>query len=71
MAVDQADTVLAALDGVIEKMENQLRQFKEQLKEHRATGHKHLEPPPPADGPELAGCSLHAVAAALFGDHSE
>ena len=49
VAVDRADTVLAALDSVIEKMESQLRKFKEKLKEHRATGHKHLEPPPPAE----------------------
>ena len=48
VALDRADTVLAALDSVIEKMEGQLRKFKERLKEHRATGHKHLEPPPPA-----------------------
>jgi hypothetical protein len=27
-------------------MENQLRRFKERLKEHRALPHKHLEPPP-------------------------
>jgi putative sigma-54 modulation protein len=45
VAVDEADTVFAALDGVIDKMENQLRRFKERLKEHRATGHKHIEPP--------------------------
>jgi len=45
VAVDEADTVFAALDGAIEKMENQLRRFKERLKEHRATGHKHMEPP--------------------------
>jgi len=49
VAVDRADTVLAALDSVIEKMESQLRKFKEKLKEHRATGHKHLEPPPSAE----------------------
>ena len=48
VAVATADTVLAALDGVIEKMESQLRKFKEKLKENRATGHKHLEAPPPA-----------------------
>ena len=47
VAIDQADTVFAALDGAMEKMENQLRRFKERLKEHRATGHKHLEPPSP------------------------
>jgi putative sigma-54 modulation protein len=48
VAVDSAETVLAALDGVIEKMESQLRKFKEKLKEHRATSPKHLEAPPPA-----------------------
>lgn len=47
VAIEQADTVFAALDGVIAKMENQLRRSKERLKEHRATGHKHLEPPAP------------------------
>ena len=45
VAVDQGDTAFAALDGVIEKVENQLRRFKEKLKEHRATSHKHIEPP--------------------------
>jgi ribosome hibernation promoting factor len=47
VAIGEADTVFAALDGAIEKMENQLRRFKERLKEHRAVGHKHLEPPTP------------------------
>jgi len=47
VAVAEADSVFAALDGAIEKMENQLRRFKERIKEHRATGHKHLEPPSP------------------------
>jgi putative sigma-54 modulation protein len=45
VALQQADNVFAALDGAIDKIENQLRRFKERLKEHRATGHKHLEPP--------------------------
>jgi putative sigma-54 modulation protein len=45
VASQKADTVLGALDGVIEKVEAQLRKFKEKLKEHRATAHKHLEPP--------------------------
>jgi putative sigma-54 modulation protein len=50
VAMQEADTVLTALDGVLDKMENQLRRFKEKLKEHRAIGHKHLEPPaPPAE----------------------
>ena len=47
VAIQEADTIFAALDGVIEKMENQLRRFKERLKEHRAVGHKHMEPPIP------------------------
>jgi putative sigma-54 modulation protein len=47
VATESADSVLAALDGVIEKVETQLRKFKEKLKEHRAMGHKHLEPPAP------------------------
>ena len=47
VAVAEAESVFAALDGAIEKMENQLRRFKERLKEPRTTGHKHLEPPAP------------------------
>jgi putative sigma-54 modulation protein len=47
VAVELADTVFAALDGAIDKMENQLRRFKERLKEHRAVGHKYVEPPQP------------------------
>jgi putative sigma-54 modulation protein len=50
VAVAEAENVFAALDSAIEKMENQLRRFKERLKDHRATGHKHLEPPPPTEG---------------------
>jgi putative sigma-54 modulation protein len=46
VAVQEAETVFAALDGVMDKIENQLRRSKERLKEHRATGHKHIEPPP-------------------------
>ena len=47
VAVAEAETIFAALDGAVEKMENQLRRSKERLKEHRAVGHKHLEPPVP------------------------
>jgi putative sigma-54 modulation protein len=50
VAIDEAETIFAALDGTIDKMENQLRRFKERLKEHRALPHKHLEPP--AEGSE-------------------
>lgn len=45
VASTQADSVYGALDGVIDKMEMQLRKHKEKLKEQRVTGHKHLEPP--------------------------
>jgi putative sigma-54 modulation protein len=47
VAIDQAETVLTAIDSVVDKMENQLRRYKEKLKEHRATGHKHIELPEP------------------------
>jgi putative sigma-54 modulation protein len=47
VAVGEAESTFAALDSAIEKMEGQLRKFKERLKEHRAVGHKHLEPPTP------------------------
>jgi putative sigma-54 modulation protein len=46
VAIDEAESIFAALDGTIDKMENQLRRFKERLKEHRALPHKHLELPP-------------------------
>ncbi|MDX1946908.1 MAG: ribosome-associated translation inhibitor RaiA [Pirellulaceae bacterium] len=45
VAVDTAENVLTALDGVLEKMESQLRKFKEKLKEHRATSPKHIQTP--------------------------
>lgn len=45
VAIEEADTIFAALDGAIDKMENQLRRFKERLKEHRAVPHKQMEPP--------------------------
>jgi putative sigma-54 modulation protein len=51
VSVAEAETVFAALDGAMEKMENQLRRFKERLKEPRAVGHKHIEPPA---GPEAS-----------------
>ena len=44
----QSESILAALDGAIDKLEQQLRKHKERLKDHKASGHKHLEPP--ADG---------------------
>lgn len=49
VASESADSVLAALDGVIEKIESQLRKSKEKLKDHRATPHKHIETPVPGE----------------------
>ena len=45
IATVKAENVLTALDGVIDKVEAQVRKYKERLKDHKATGHKHLEPP--------------------------
>ena len=45
----QADTVMAGLDGVIDKMEQQLRKHKEKLKGHKATSPKHIEAPVASD----------------------
>ena len=44
-AVVKSDSVHAALDGAVDKLEQQLRKHKERLKDHKASGHKHLEPP--------------------------
>lgn len=43
VALVHADTVLACLDGALEKIEQQLRKHKEKLKDHRVVGHKHIE----------------------------
>lgn len=45
VAIVQGDSVLAALDGAVDKLEQQLRKHKERLKDHKASGHKHLEQP--------------------------
>lgn len=45
VATVRAESIQTALDGVIDKVEAQVRKFKERLKEHKATSHKHLEPP--------------------------
>lgn len=51
VSIEEASTVYAALDGAIDKMENQLRRFKERLKDHRAVAHKHIEPPADSETP--------------------
>ena len=53
IATVKADSVLTALDGVIDKVEAQVRKFKERLKEHKAISHKHLEPKPDPTEDEL------------------
>jgi len=45
VATDESSSVLAALDGVIHKVEKQLRRHKEKRTGHRHTSHKHIELP--------------------------
>jgi putative sigma-54 modulation protein len=49
VALVQGDSVLTALDGAVDKLEQQLKKHKERLKGHKASGHKHLEPPEGGD----------------------
>jgi putative sigma-54 modulation protein len=49
VAKSKASTVLAALDTVIPKVEQQLRRAKEKMTGHSATGLGHLEPSPTDD----------------------
>lgn len=44
-----ATTVLAALDSVIQKIEQQLRKHKEKLTGHKSTAVKHIPPQPNDD----------------------
>lgn len=44
VASAQATTVIAALDGAIQKVEQQLRKHKEKLTGHKSTGVKHIPP---------------------------
>ena len=45
LAMEASGTVMAAVDGAIHKLEQQLRRHKEKLKAHRAIGLKHHESP--------------------------
>ncbi len=45
VATDTAPNIMAALDRVLHKVEQQLRKHKEKRTGHRATSHKHLEVP--------------------------
>ncbi|WP_246151337.1 ribosome hibernation-promoting factor, HPF/YfiA family [Rubripirellula reticaptiva] len=44
VATAESTTVIAALDAVIPKVEQQLRRLKEKKTGHRATGIKHIDP---------------------------
>ncbi len=46
VASAKASTVIAALDGAIQKVEQQLRKHKEKLTGHKSTGVKHITPEP-------------------------
>ena len=50
VATDTATSLMAAVDGVIHKLEQQLRKHNEKVKGHRTPGHRHVEPPA---GPEI------------------
>ncbi len=39
-----APTVIAALDSVLQKVEQQIRKHKEKITDHKVAGHKHIEP---------------------------
>jgi putative sigma-54 modulation protein len=45
IATESASNVLAALDGAIRKIEQQLRRHKEKRRDHRAPGIRRSEPP--------------------------
>ena len=45
VATEQTENLWASLDGVIHKLEQQLRKHKEKLKGHRTPGHRHPEVP--------------------------
>lgn len=49
VATAESSTVLASLDMVIPKVEQQLRRIKDKKTGHRTTGHKHIEPQTPDD----------------------
>lgn len=46
VAVCQSVELMAAIDDVVEKMEQQLRKYKEKVQDrHRGSGHREIEPP--------------------------
>jgi putative sigma-54 modulation protein len=45
VATERATTVMAAVDGVVHKLEQQLRKHKEKITDRRAVGAKNVETP--------------------------
>jgi putative sigma-54 modulation protein len=45
--------LIAALDGVLHKIETQIRRYKDKRTGHRASGHKHLELPVEGEAEEI------------------
>jgi putative sigma-54 modulation protein len=43
VATERAESLMAAVDGAIHKLEQQLRKHKEKIKGHRTPGHRHEE----------------------------
>jgi putative sigma-54 modulation protein len=54
VATHRAESLMAAIDGAIHKLEQQLRKHKEKIKGHRTPGHRHeevaAEPPVETEG---------------------
>ena len=51
VATERAPTVMAAVDGVVHKLEQQLRRHKEKVTDRRAVGAKNVETPAPGEEP--------------------
>lgn len=49
VATDSADSLHAAVDSVLHKVEMQLRKHKEKITDRRAIGHKHLDVAAPGE----------------------
>jgi putative sigma-54 modulation protein len=49
VATNSGPTVIVAFEGCLQKVEQQVRKHKEKVTGHKATGHKHIEPPANAD----------------------
>jgi putative sigma-54 modulation protein len=43
VATEESESLMAAVDGAMHKLEQQLRKHKEKIKDHRVPGHRHEE----------------------------